>query len=75
MIASTRREAWDWACREERSRKGADEGNRNYTDVLIRSDIRRDGVRRVLGLFAVADVYASPCKKGAYAPFSAQRMS
>ena len=30
---------------------------------------------KVLALFAVGDVYASLCKKGAYAPFSAQRRS
>ena len=30
---------------------------------------------RVLALFAVGDVYASLCKKGAYAPFSTQRKS
>ena len=29
----------------------------------------------VLALFAVGDVYASLCKRGAYAPFSAQRRS
>ena len=29
----------------------------------------------VLALFTVGDVYASLCKKGAYAPFSAQRRS
>ena len=28
---------------------------------------------KVLALFTVGDVYASLCKKGAYAPFSAQR--
>ena len=32
-------------------------------------------VTRVLALFTVGDVYASLCKKGAYAPFSAQRRS
>ena len=29
----------------------------------------------VLTLFTVGDVYASLCKKGAYAPFSAKRRS
>ena len=29
----------------------------------------------VLALFTVDDVHASLCKKGAYAPFSAQRRS
>ena len=29
----------------------------------------------VLALFTVGDVYASLCKKGAYAPFSAKRRS
>ena len=29
--------------------------------------------REVLALFTVGDVYASLCKKGVYAPFSAQR--
>ena len=30
---------------------------------------------RVLALFTVGDVYASLCKRGAYAPFTAQRRS
>ena len=35
--------------------------------------LRRRGV--VLALFAVGDVYASLCKKGTYAPFSAKQRS
>ena len=31
--------------------------------------------RPVLALFTVGDVYASLCKRGAYAPFGAQRRS
>ena len=36
---------------------------------------RRQPVPGVLALFTVGDVYASLCKRGAYAPFSAQRRS
>ena len=35
----------------------------------------RNRVVRVLALFAVGDVYASLCKKSAYAPFSSRRRS
>ena len=35
--------------------------------------IRHNPFCAVLVLFTVGDVYASLCKKGAYAPFSAQR--
>ena len=35
----------------------------------------RDEETGVLALFTVGDVYTSLCKKGAYAPFSAQRRS
>ena len=31
--------------------------------------------RRVLALLTVGDVYASLCKRGAYAPFSSKRRS
>ena len=34
---------------------------------------KASGIDGVLALFTVGDVYASPCKRGAYAPFSAQR--
>ncbi len=39
----------------------------------LQSSVRSDEV--VLALFTVGDVYASLCKRGAYAPFSAQRRS
>ena len=35
----------------------------------------RSNACRVLALFTVGDVYASLCKRGAYAPFSAQQRS
>ena len=44
----------------------------NYCQVEA---FRADRVVSVLALFTVGDVYASLCKRGAYAPFCAQRRS
>ena len=60
-------------------------GNYDRTmDMLVDIVVLRPGLHYriaravslvVLALFTVGDVYASLCKKGAYAPFSAQRRS
>ena len=42
-------------------------------DVQLRASFILE--HRVLALFTVGDVYASLCKRGVYAPFSAQRRS
>ena len=41
----------------------------------IQTNSRSDPKWPVLALFAVGDVYASLCKRGTYAPFSARRRS
>ena len=51
---------------------------RLYTALSYSQNSARDlrcALNRVLALFTVGDVYASLCKKGAYAPFSAKRRS
>ena len=45
------------------------------TDKVIFGMVSELPGRKVLALFAVGDVYASLCKIGAYAPFSAKRRS
>ena len=53
--------------------------NRTFTESLIgprlSAVLRKKSIQRVLALFTVGNVYASLCKKGTYAPFSAQRRS
>ena len=46
-----------------------------HTKVSLNVRHRVVSPARVLALFTVGDVYASLCKKGAYAPFGAQRRS
>ena len=57
--------------------------SRNQAQTLARERVTRQAPTfdcgstnpQALALFTVGDVYASLCKRGAYAPFSAQRRS
>ena len=56
---------------------GGDLASTRYAplDQIDRSNFNELELAWVLALFTVGDVYASLCKKGAYAPFGAQRRS
>ena len=56
----------------EKLTKGPDDARTRFLREKLRDAI---ATLAVLALFAVGDVYASRCKKGAYAPFSTHRRS